>query len=158
MQIGARMKYRRKSLGLSAEQVAERLGVSAATIYRYEKGDIEKLPGNILEPLSMALETTPAYLMGWEDTGNQTSPSSWSARLLKAYKEAPVSRRESACDVLRIPYVDPDAATQDVPPSRPGVLMPNDAPHHTTGEEADAYTDREDELREMEKEPPSNVG
>ena len=43
------------------------LGVSAATIYRYEKGDIEKIPGNILEPLADILATTPAYLMGWTD-------------------------------------------------------------------------------------------
>lgn len=62
------MKARRKELGFSAEYVAEKLGVSPATIYRYEKGDIEKMPGNILEPISKILHTTPAYLMGWDDT------------------------------------------------------------------------------------------
>lgn len=65
---GDRMKLRRKALGLSAEAVAERLGVSPATVYRYEKGDIEKLPGDILPTLSKILQTTPAYLMGWEET------------------------------------------------------------------------------------------
>ena len=48
MTTGERMKERRKSLGISAEYVAEKLGVSPATIYRYEKGDIEKMPGNVL--------------------------------------------------------------------------------------------------------------
>lgn len=67
MTTGERMKERRKELGLSAEYVAERLGVSPATIYRYEKGDIEKMPGNILEPISKILNTTPAYLMGWDN-------------------------------------------------------------------------------------------
>lgn len=61
------MKERRKELGLSAEYVAEKLGVSPATIYRYERGDIEKMPGRILEPVSKILHTTPAYLMGWEE-------------------------------------------------------------------------------------------
>ena len=42
MTTGQRMKHRRKSIGLSAERVAEILGVSPATIYRYENGDIEK--------------------------------------------------------------------------------------------------------------------
>ncbi|MEG1570796.1 MAG: XRE family transcriptional regulator [Clostridia bacterium] len=60
------MKERRKALGMSAETLAARLGLSAATIYRYEKGDIEKLPGNLLEPLASILSTTPAELMGWE--------------------------------------------------------------------------------------------
>lgn len=67
MTTGDRMKLRRKELGLSAETVAERLGVSPATVYRYEKGDIEKLPGDILPTLSKILQTTPAYLMGWEE-------------------------------------------------------------------------------------------
>ncbi|MEF9879558.1 MAG: XRE family transcriptional regulator [Clostridia bacterium] len=64
--MGHRMKERRKALGMSAETLAARLGLSAATIYRYEKGDIEKLPGNLLEPLASILSTTPAELMGWE--------------------------------------------------------------------------------------------
>lgn len=64
---GSRMKERRKQIGLSAESVAASLGVSPATIYRYERGDIEKMPGNILGPLSNILQTTPAYLMGWSN-------------------------------------------------------------------------------------------
>lgn len=61
------MKKRRKEIGFSAEKVAERLGVSPATIYRYEKGDIEKVPVDSLAELAKILQTTPAYLMGWEE-------------------------------------------------------------------------------------------
>lgn len=64
--IGERMKKRRKQLKLSADVVAERLGVSRSTIFRYEKGEIEKLPTNILDDIAKILQTTPAYLMGWE--------------------------------------------------------------------------------------------
>lgn len=67
MTTGERIKQRRKELGMSAEHVAEQLGVSPATVYRYEKGDIEKLPGSYLEPLSKLLQTTPAYIMGWPE-------------------------------------------------------------------------------------------
>lgn len=67
MKIYERIKQRRKEIGLSAEQVAEKLNVSPATIYRYEKNDIKKFPTEILEPLAKVLKTTPAYLMGWED-------------------------------------------------------------------------------------------
>lgn len=66
MSIGERMKLRRKQLKLSADVVAERLGVSRSTIFRYEKGEIEKLPTNILDDIAKILQTTPAYLMGWE--------------------------------------------------------------------------------------------
>lgn len=67
MDIGERMKLRRKELKLSADVVAEKLGVSRSTIFRYEKGDIEKLPTNILDDIAEVLKTTPAFLMGWED-------------------------------------------------------------------------------------------
>ena len=69
MNIGNRMKQRRKQLKLSADEVAEKIGVSRSNVYRYEKGDIEKLPLEVLEPLSEILQTTPQQLMGWE-SGN----------------------------------------------------------------------------------------
>lgn len=61
-----RIKKRRKELGLTAEQVAEALNVSRATVYRYESAEIEKLPIDIIEPLARILQTTPEYLMGWD--------------------------------------------------------------------------------------------
>ena len=67
MNIGNRIKQRRIDLDISAEELAAMIGKSRATIYRYENGDIENLPTTILEPLAEALETTPAYLMGWDD-------------------------------------------------------------------------------------------
>ena len=74
MNTGDRIKQRSLELGLSADELALRIGKSRATIYRYENGDIENMPTPILEPLAKALYTTPAQLMGWEmddgDIGN----------------------------------------------------------------------------------------
>lgn len=67
MNIGKRIKERRKELGLSVDDVAIKLNKNRATIYRYESNDIEKLPVDILEPLAKVLNTTPAYLMGWNE-------------------------------------------------------------------------------------------
>lgn len=86
MTTGERMKQRRKDLGLSAEIIAEKLGVSPATIYRYENGGIEKMPGNILEPIANALRTTPAYLMGWADSDPVQDLTSEENELLHNYQ------------------------------------------------------------------------
>ena len=73
MTTGQRIKECRKNIGISAEMLAEKLGVSPSTIYRYENGDIEKVPGKQLEPLAAALNTTVAYLMGWNtETHNKS--------------------------------------------------------------------------------------
>lgn len=67
MKIGDRIKARRKELKMSADELAARIGKDRSTIFRYEKGDIEKLPLDILEPIADALNTSPQYLMGWEE-------------------------------------------------------------------------------------------
>lgn len=67
MDIGERIKQRRKELKMSAEELGKRLGKDRSTIYRYEKGDIENLPLDILEPIAAVLQTTPSYLMGWQE-------------------------------------------------------------------------------------------
>lgn len=71
MNIGERIKRRRKELKMSADQLAEALGKNRSTIFRYEKGEIENLPLDILEPIAKALYTTPQYLMGWEEVQNK---------------------------------------------------------------------------------------
>lgn len=66
MNVGQRIKQRRKELGYNADFLAKHLNVSRSTVFRYEKGDIEKLPTEILEKLAKILNTTPGFLMGWE--------------------------------------------------------------------------------------------
>lgn len=71
MSIGQKIKELRNQLNMSVDDLAAKLGKNRATIYRYERGDIENLPLDVLEPLANALETTPGYLMGWEDTSKK---------------------------------------------------------------------------------------
>lgn len=81
MTVGERMKARRKSLGISADKVAEALGVSRSTIFRYEKGDIEKVPSEQLEPIADVLNTSVGYLMGWVDDPEWSAPDNFTALL-----------------------------------------------------------------------------
>lgn len=74
MRIGERIKQRRLELGYTADMLAKMLNKNRATIYRYENGDIENMPIDVLEPLAKALNTTPAYLMGWNDSEQSVEP------------------------------------------------------------------------------------
>ncbi|EAC9890469.1 helix-turn-helix domain-containing protein [Listeria monocytogenes] len=93
MQTGERIKKRRKELGYNADYLARKLGVSRSTIFRYENGEIEKLPITILESLSIILKTSPAYLMGWVDENSEfisdnESLSSDEINLVNNYRKA----------------------------------------------------------------------
>lgn len=67
--IGQRIKEARNALGYSAEQVAAFLGVAPATVYRYENGDISKLPSKFIKPLAEFLCVSPSWLMCWSEEG-----------------------------------------------------------------------------------------
>ncbi|WP_404882636.1 helix-turn-helix domain-containing protein [Lacticaseibacillus paracasei] len=48
MNVGERMKTIRKQKGISADSLAAKIGVSRSTVFRYEKGDIEKVPSTAI--------------------------------------------------------------------------------------------------------------
>ena len=63
-ELSTRVRLRREELGLSQEQLAQRMGYrSKSSITKLEKG-VNDIPQAKLEELAVALETTPAYLLG----------------------------------------------------------------------------------------------
>lgn len=63
---GKRVKNQRESIGISQEQLALKLGYkNKASISRIEAGQNE-IPQSKMQAFADALETTIAYLMGWE--------------------------------------------------------------------------------------------
>lgn len=67
MKVNEIIRKRRKELGLTLREVAEKLGVSESLISRYESNDVKNMGIDKLIPLAKVLDTTPAFLMGWED-------------------------------------------------------------------------------------------
>ena len=67
MHIGEKIKERRESLGMSQDDLAERMGYkSRSTIAKIEKGVNDVTQTNIVK-FAEILKTTPAFLMGWEE-------------------------------------------------------------------------------------------
>ena len=67
MVSGSRIKMLRESQGLSAVELAQRIGKNKATVYRYENGSIDGMKSDVLKKIADALDTNSAYLMGWTD-------------------------------------------------------------------------------------------
>lgn len=97
--ISQRIKQRREFLKLTPEQVARKIGVNRATVYRYENNSIEKMPITVLEPIAKALETTPAYLMGWqENPDDELTYDTGKPEILVLYESLPKkTTRKSPC-------------------------------------------------------------
>ena len=74
MSIGKNIKNIRKELDLTQEDIAKRIGVSKQTVQKYESGVIANIPSDKIEMVAEILKTTPAKLMGWEDSDRYLSP------------------------------------------------------------------------------------
>lgn len=67
MTTGERIYELRKKLNLTQTELGEKIGVQKAAIQKYEKGTVKNIKRDALIKLSEVLETTPEYLLGWED-------------------------------------------------------------------------------------------
>lgn len=65
--VGERIKKRRKVLCLSVEDICSRIGVSRATWYRYENGEIEKISAQKMSLIAKVLQTSVSELLGIEN-------------------------------------------------------------------------------------------
>lgn len=70
MEIGNRIKYRRELLGMSQEELAKKIGYKSRSSINKIEIDGRGLPQSKIVAFAKALETTPAYLMGWTDVPN----------------------------------------------------------------------------------------
>lgn len=72
MEIKDIIKTRRFELGMTQAQLATAVGVSEATISRWESGDISNMKRTRIASLAKALKISPAVIMGWDEEFENT--------------------------------------------------------------------------------------
>jgi len=65
--LNERIKEMRLKRGYTQLEVAAELGVTSATIQRYESGVIPNIPHKAIVNLAEMFNCLPSYLMGWDD-------------------------------------------------------------------------------------------
>jgi len=64
------LKKRREELNLSQESVAESIGVTKATVSKWEKGDIANMKRDKIALLAKVLKVSPLSILGLEDVSD----------------------------------------------------------------------------------------
>ena len=67
MEIREKLKQRRLELNLTMADVAKAVGVSEATVSRWESGNIADMRHSRIVALANVLQISPSVIMGWED-------------------------------------------------------------------------------------------
>lgn len=71
------IRENRLALGLTMKEVADKVGVSEATISRWESGEIANMRRGAIFSLAQALNISPNKIMGWDEpTPHEKLPSS----------------------------------------------------------------------------------
>jgi len=72
--LGAKIKDLRKECGMTQEELGVKIGVSKATVNKYETGIVVNLKRPTIEKIAAALGVDPGYLMGWSDNSVKVGP------------------------------------------------------------------------------------
>ena len=99
--IGDKIKMLRKRCNMTQEELGDKIGVTKATINKYETGVVINLRRPTIEKLARALDTTPAYLMGWvENSGTSVSVGGSNSGEIHINSARELSKEET--ELLRI--------------------------------------------------------
>ena len=66
--MGQRIRDRRIALELTLDELGKKVGVGASTVRKWETGFIKDMRSDKIQKVADALDVTPAYLMGWDES------------------------------------------------------------------------------------------
>ena len=104
--MAQRIKQLRKEKNLTLEQVANIVGVGKSTVRKWETGMIANMKRDKISALAIALGTTPAYLMGWDDE-EKNSPeelqlTEGEKTILELFRLVPEDKQQMVLDMIRV--------------------------------------------------------
>lgn len=106
MSTADRIKERRLAMGLTQEELGEKLGLQKSAIAKYENGRVENIKKSTIKAMAKVLECRPSYLLDadaeyeLDDLKPIQLADPDDIRLLMAYHNAPESRQEAVRTLL----------------------------------------------------------
>ena len=68
MEMGEKIKMLRKRNSMTLEELGNRVGVGKSTVRKWENGMIANMRKDKITKIASALDCSPAYLLGWEES------------------------------------------------------------------------------------------
>jgi transcriptional regulator with XRE-family HTH domain len=101
LNVGARIRLRRKALGITQSELAQALGLTFQQVQKYERG-VNRVSASVLVKIAQRLDCPVAYLLGEEGGGaaEAIAPSIMvtpgAVELLEIYARIPDRRARAA--------------------------------------------------------------
>lgn len=108
MTIGQRIKTRREDLNMSQDDLAKKVGYRSRSSINKIELDLYSLKQSKIKAIADALETTPSYIMGWDEEAESAAkkavPSeedSLNAEIIKLFMGLTADQKKEALNYLR---------------------------------------------------------
>ena len=106
-ELSRKIKQLRLAKDMTLEEVATIVGVGKSTVRKWETGMIANMKRDKIALLAKALDTTPAYLMGWkEETENtpldQPKLTEGEEKLVELFRRIPEDQQNMVLDMISV--------------------------------------------------------
>lgn len=89
--VGSRIKSLREERDMSQTDLANKIGVSKQTLFKYENGVVQNIPTKYIEKIANLFDVSPGYIMGWQKTPHKPDLSKISGiRITKNLINVPI--------------------------------------------------------------------
>ncbi len=87
MTMGERIKYLRESIGMTQDELGEKIGVQKSAIVKYEKGKVENIKRSAIKTMAEIFNVSPCYLMGFDEDEDEIKTISKQVALLQVVQD-----------------------------------------------------------------------
>ena len=87
MEMGEKIKMLRKRNSMTLEELGNRVGVGKSTVRKWENGMIANMRRDKITKIASALDCSPAYLLGWEESESSSKDAKPLSLQVKNVKE-----------------------------------------------------------------------
>lgn len=107
MTIGQRIKIRREELNMSQDDLAKKVGYKSRSSINKIELDLYSLKQSKIKAIADALETTPSYIMGWDEEAEEAKKAAHSeedslnAEIIKLFMGLTADQKKEALNYLR---------------------------------------------------------
>lgn len=99
--IGERINQLRLRRNMTMTELAEKIGETKQTIYKYEKGVVTNIPLVKIEAIAKALNCPPVALTGWVEQEPEKKPDLTHEQLLKLFDSLSPDAQRLVLDQLK---------------------------------------------------------
>ena len=139
MDMGAKIHLLRTQNDMTLEELGNKVGVGKSTVRKWENGIIANMKRDKILKVAEALNTSPAYLMGWSDSTESLAQEKI-LEIMSYYEQLNDLGKGTATEQVRLLTLDKKYTTTDVQPFPTAVQEPE--PDYLKVNAAQTRTDR----------------